>query len=183
MTLSEGFPYGILEPNRKGISPSPRTQPRYGRRSAAVRLRAAGSDRVHRLSLALRGRRRSAVPTLNAVQGFNARILRCFRSPARMPQWPPRHELLHPVVPRVSHVQVPLRIQRQRPGIEKLARAGPGPPENLDRPSVGSEHLDAAIAELADILAAVPGDTDVVGIIQLTGPLTCRAVSAQKLAA
>src|SRR5215813_8169868 len=70
------------------------------------------------------------------------------------------------MIARVGHVEVAARIQRDRPRIIQLAGATAGSAEDLQRPLLGIEDLDPAVAELTDVLAAGLVDLHVVRVTE-----------------
>src|SRR6266576_6220756 len=76
-------------------------------------------------------------------------------------------ELLHPVILGVGHIKISGRVQRHSPGITEATRLGAGTADDLDRPVVGIEYLDAAVSEFAHILSATGIHANVVWVAQL----------------
>src|SRR6266404_9641927 len=92
------------------------------------------------------------------------------------------NELLHAVILGVGLIKISGRVQRDSPGITETTRFGAGTADDLDRPVVGIEYLDAAVAEFTHILSALGINTNIVGIAQFTFARTRLAVGAQEFA-
>src|ERR1044072_5236912 len=65
----------------------------------------------------------------------------------------PSHQLLHAIVLRVRDAKISLRIERDAPRIVELARLAAGAANHFQWMILGVEDLDAAVAELTDVLA------------------------------
>src|SRR5258707_14655825 len=86
------------------------------------------------------------------------------------------------MVLRISHVKVTCGIEGDAPGIAEFARFTAGPTDDLDQVIVGIEHLDAAVAEFADVLPAVFIDANVVRIAEFAGRSAGTTMAAEQFA-
>src|ERR1035441_6516607 len=82
----------------------------------------------------------------------------------------------------VGHVEVARRIQGHAPGIAELSRSCARAADDFKRLVIRIEYLDAAVAELTDILPPRRVHTDVVGVAQFALALARLAIGAEELA-
>src|SRR5260370_36163105 len=90
------------------------------------------------------------------------------------------NELLHPVILGVGNIKTSGRVQRDSPGIGKAPRFCAGTADDLDRPVVGIEYLDAAVSEFAHILSSPGIHANVVWVAKLAFARPRSAVGAQE---
>src|ERR1035441_10037383 len=82
----------------------------------------------------------------------------------------------------VGDIEVARRIQGQAPGITELAWRGAWAADDFQRLVIRIEYLDAAVAELTDVLPSRCIHADVVGVTQFTVALARLAMGADELA-
>src|SRR5512138_1206343 len=86
------------------------------------------------------------------------------------------------MVLRVRDVEVASRVERDTPGIAEAAGFGAAAAEDFDGAVIAIENLDAAVAELADVLPTVPIDANVVRIAEFAQAFARLAVDAEQFA-
>ena len=72
----------------------------------------------------------------------------------------PPHQLLHPMILRISHVQIPGGIEGYTPRVAELSSLATRAANNLDGLIVGVENLNAAVPEFPHVLEAFFIDAD-----------------------
>src|SRR6185369_4085489 len=94
----------------------------------------------------------------NSCEQNGGCLLELARSGCRLP-----YKFLHAMIAGVGHVKIAVRIERDAPGIAKLAGVAACAAENFHRLIVRIKNLDAAIAELANKLKSLRIDAHIVG--------------------
>ena len=104
-----------------------------------------------------------------------------FRLKAQDPGLRTPNELLHAVILRVRHIEIPLRIEGQTPRIIELSRLRSRSADDFDKPAVRVENLNPAVAEFANEHQSLRIHANVVRIAELARPAARSAKFADEL--